>query len=74
MTLVDALYERRIKLIMGADAPPDALYPSGHGAFEFQRTASRLMEMRSRAYIESAKAEARPAADFIAFALTTDLT
>ena len=34
-----------------ADAQPDALYPRGDGAFEFQRTVSRLEEMRSEAYL-----------------------
>jgi cell division protein ZapE len=49
--LVDALYEARTKLICSAAAPPDDLYPAGDGSFEFQRTASRLMEMRSLDYI-----------------------
>ncbi|MDX1711512.1 MAG: cell division protein ZapE, partial [Rhodovibrionaceae bacterium] len=51
MTLVDALYEHRVKLIVAADAPPDQLYPKGDGAFEFQRTVSRLMEMQSKDYL-----------------------
>jgi cell division protein ZapE len=51
VTLVDALYEYRVKLLMAADAPPQELYPSGHGAFEFERTVSRLMEMQSAEYL-----------------------
>lgn len=52
MLLVDALYEHKVKLIAAADAPPEQLYPSGDGAFEFERTVSRLQEMRSKDYIE----------------------
>jgi cell division protein ZapE len=51
VTLIDALYEARTKLVMSADADPDALYPAGDGSFEFERTASRLMEMRSHEYL-----------------------
>lgn len=51
MLLIDALYEHKVKLIVAADAPPERLYPAGDGAFEFERTVSRLQEMRSKDYI-----------------------
>jgi cell division protein ZapE len=51
VTLVDELYEHRVKLLAAADAAPAALYPAGDGAFEFERTVSRLMEMQSDAYL-----------------------
>ncbi len=51
VTLIDALYEYRVKLIVSADAVPDALYPTGEGRFEFDRTVSRLMEMQSEQYL-----------------------
>ncbi|MDZ4110479.1 MAG: cell division protein ZapE [Brevundimonas sp.] len=47
VTLIDALYEARAKLIVLAETEPAKLYPEGDGAFEFERTASRLQEMRS---------------------------
>ncbi|PTQ10861.1 cell division protein ZapE [Sphingomonas oleivorans] len=49
--LIDALYEHKVKLLATADAEPEALYPSGDGAFEFERTVSRLMEMQSEDYL-----------------------
>lgn len=51
VTLIDALYEARAKVLMSAEAEPDKLYKSGDGAFEFERTASRLYEMRSADYL-----------------------
>ena len=53
ITLIDALYDRRTKLIVSADAPPDKLYPKGPHQFEFDRTVSRLNEMQSGAYFEA---------------------
>tara|TARA_B100000678_G_scaffold291112_1_gene306312 strand:- start:26200 stop:27348 length:1149 start_codon:yes stop_codon:yes gene_type:complete len=51
ITLIDALYEAKSKVIISAEAEPNALYVSGDGAFEFERTASRLYEMRSADYL-----------------------
>ncbi len=53
ITLVDILYEHHVKLICSAEKPVEALYISerGHEAFEFDRTISRLIEMRSETYL-----------------------
>jgi cell division protein ZapE len=51
VTLIDSLYEHRVKLLASADAEPEGLYPSGDGNFEFQRTISRIEEMRSADYL-----------------------
>ncbi|MEA1619472.1 cell division protein ZapE [Erythrobacter sp. T5W1-R] len=51
VTLIDALYEHRVKLFATAAAAPRDLYRAGDGAFEFERTVSRLMEMQSDAYM-----------------------
>jgi len=47
VTLVDALYEGKVRLICSAAAEPEMLYVEGEGTFEFERTASRLREMQS---------------------------
>jgi cell division protein ZapE len=49
--LVDTLYEHGVKLLAAADAEPEQLYTGGDDAFEFERTVSRLMEMRSADYL-----------------------
>lgn len=51
VTLIDALYEYKVKLLASADAVPDALYLAGDGRFEFERTVSRLLEMQSEDYL-----------------------
>ena len=47
VTLIDALYETKTRLICSAAAEPEMLYVEGQGSFEFERTASRLREMQS---------------------------
>lgn len=51
VTLIDALYEHRVKLFVTAEAKPNELYTAGDGSFEFERTASRLNEMQSDEYM-----------------------
>ena len=51
VTLIDELYEHRVNVVIAAAAPPERLYPSGDGSFDFERTISRLNEMQSVDYL-----------------------
>jgi cell division protein ZapE len=53
VTLIDALYEARVRLVASAAAQPEMLYVEGEGSFEFERTASRLREMQSEDWAKS---------------------
>ena len=46
VTLIDAIYEAKVRLIASAADQPEQLYNEGEGSFEFERTASRLREMQ----------------------------
>jgi len=52
VTLIDTLYEAHVRLICTAAALPEMLYVEGDGAFEFERTASRLREMMGAEWAE----------------------
>lgn len=56
VTLIDALYEARTRLVVLAEAEPERLYPEGVGAFEFERTVSRLNQMSGAQWLERADA------------------
>jgi cell division protein ZapE len=51
--LVDVFYDHRVKLLISAESRAEELYTEGVQAGEFQRTVSRLIEMRSHDYLES---------------------
>ena len=51
INLIDTLYDNRVKLVISADAEPDRIYQSAKAAEHFERTISRLIEMRSEEYL-----------------------
>jgi cell division protein ZapE len=60
--LIDTLYDRHARIVVSAEAEPEKLYTGKKGteAFEFERTASRLVEMQSHEWLETARREADP--------------
>jgi len=60
VTLIDALYEHKVKLICTAEVPAQELYTDGEGSFEFERTVSRLIDMQSESYLHSEHASSTP--------------
>jgi cell division protein ZapE len=58
--LIDTLYDNHVTIVVSAAANPHALYTAGRGTelFEFQRTASRLIEMQSTEYLEKSREKA----------------
>ena len=53
INLIDVFYDRKVKVVISAENPPDAIYSGSRLAFEFRRTASRLKEMQSESYLET---------------------
>ena len=51
--MVDVLYDQKVKLLVSAECAAEQLYTTGAMAHEFVRTASRLVEMQSREYLEA---------------------
>ncbi|GLU34844.1 cell division protein ZapE [Trinickia caryophylli] len=51
--LIDVFYDHKVKLLMSAAVPPEALYVEGPMANEFSRTVSRIVEMQSKEYLEA---------------------
>ena len=63
ITFIDTIYDHRTGFIASAEAEPDALYRAGDGAGYFERTASRLTEMRQLQYLaQASQSGQRPAA------------
>ena len=50
---MDEFYDRRVKLITTAAMPPEVIYSGNRLSFEFERTVSRLQEMRTREYLQA---------------------
>jgi cell division protein ZapE len=61
-TLIDALYDAHVSVVISADVEPTDIYPAGDAAFLFERTASRLIEMRSEAYLNARAVRSHSAA------------
>jgi cell division protein ZapE len=61
ITLVDILYDAHIRLVASAECAPDLIYAEGLHAVEFQRTASRLIEMQSGDWVSAGEGGLRPA-------------
>jgi len=49
--LIDELYDRCVKIVVSAAAPPTQLYHGERLQFEFERAASRLVEMQTQRYL-----------------------
>jgi cell division protein ZapE len=60
INLIDTLYDNGVRLVLSADAQPDGLYAIPDGGELFERTASRLIEMRSQEYLGCARGDAEP--------------
>ena len=56
--LVDVFYDHKVKLIISAECPPEALYTEGTLSNEFNRTVSRLLEMQSKEYLDAERRSA----------------
>lgn len=63
--LIDTLYDHHMRLVMSAAAPPERLYTAKRGTevFEFERTASRLVEMQSRDWLDGWAERRAPVAE-----------
>lgn len=62
INLIDTLYDNNVRLVLSADAQPDDLYDIPQGGELFERTASRLTEMRSQEYLARARGDMAGAA------------
>lgn len=54
ITLIDEMYDRNVKMVIAAEAPIEQLYRGDRLLFEFERTRSRLTEMRTLEYLQRA--------------------